>query len=112
VLAVYIAACSWLPVVAAMGGQRPGSVSAARLFKTTEAAEWQEHLDAYASAIAIVGAARKKEKDLVNWNAFMTAGLPQKAREEGKLSLRDMQVVMPRKIKIQYYTSHAQGLTN
>jgi hypothetical protein len=42
----------------------------------------------------------------------MTAGLPQKAREEGKLSLRDMQVVMPRKIKIQYYTSHAQGLTN
>lgn len=99
VTAVYIA-CLWRPIVAAMGGQRPGSVAAVRLFKTTEAAAWQEHIDAYASAIATVGAARKKEKDLVNWNAFMSAGLPQKAREEGKLSLRDMQVVMPRKIKI------------
>ena len=62
------------------------------MFKTIDAAEWQEHLDAYSSAIATVGAARKKEKDLVKWNAFMSAGLPQKAREEGKLSRRDMQV--------------------
>ena len=49
-----------------MSGERGGSAAARKLFEECDDASiWQAHLDAYPAAVAAVGAAKKKEKELV-----------------------------------------------
>ena len=48
-----------------MSGERGGSAAARKLFEECDASSWQAHLDAYPAAVAAVGAAKNKEKELV-----------------------------------------------
>jgi hypothetical protein len=60
-----------------MGTPRPGSLAAARLFNNESRPQaWQGILDKYELAVRAVGASKKKEKDLSQWDQWWRNELP------------------------------------
>ncbi|KAJ1490506.1 hypothetical protein T484DRAFT_1884217 [Baffinella frigidus] len=74
-------------------GLRPGVPAARVLWKVADPAEWEKSLCKYDVALRAVGVKRKKEKDLVKWDAAMDT-LKTRFEAQGKLSLSDLETVM------------------